>query len=61
MSIDQLAAHNRADRLRVLDGAIADQRRGIEVRRANGAHSVQAHEANLARLLAKRDALAGAA
>jgi hypothetical protein len=54
MTIDQLAAHNRADRLRVLDAAIAQTRRGITVRTDAHAHSVDAQRANLARLLAER-------
>jgi len=57
MTIDQLAAHNSADRLRVLDSAIAETYRGIEVRTAQHAHSVALHQANLERLKAEREAL----
>ena len=61
MTIDQLAARDHAERLAVLDRAIAQQEKQIDNRIRSFAHSVDALRANLARLKAKRDDIAAGA
>lgn len=55
--VAELDRRRFADRLRVLDGAIVETHRGIAKRRELGAHSVDNHLRNLARLEAERAAL----
>lgn len=54
MTPAELAQHDAADRLRILDAAIADNRRGRTVRAAQSA-STAAIDAGHARLLAERE------
>lgn len=55
MSIDELAAHNAADRIRRIAAALADERRGLAIRARQGA-PIAAILRNIARL--ERDYLA---